>query len=85
MGFKEGKENEILEHEFFRSSQWDALTQRQLPPPFIPSPGLNVDLEFIQARPELSETSGMYTTANPEDFKNMFDGFDFYNAKFYNT
>lgn len=42
---------------------------------------MNVDQEFLEARPVLSEIQGSYTDTS-DRYKDAFQGFDFYNADF---
>ncbi|KAG8005510.1 Protein kinase C theta type [Nibea albiflora] len=76
-----GVKGNIREHNFFSSTDWKALEQRQVAPPFRPtltsaSDCSNFDKEFINEKPRLS--CGDRTLINSVD-QTMFRNFSFVN------
>uniref|UniRef100_A0A3Q0QYS0 Protein kinase C n=1 Tax=Amphilophus citrinellus TaxID=61819 RepID=A0A3Q0QYS0_AMPCI len=76
-----GIKGNIRQHSFFSSTDWNALEQRQVPPPFkpiitSPSDCSNFDKEFINEKPRLSCADR--TLINSVD-QTMFKNFSFIN------
>uniref|UniRef100_A0A3Q3W3Q0 Protein kinase C n=1 Tax=Mola mola TaxID=94237 RepID=A0A3Q3W3Q0_MOLML len=76
-----GVKGDIRQHSFFSSTDWNALEQQQVAPPFrptltSPSDCSNFDKEFINEKPRLSYADG--TLINSVD-QTMFRKFSFVN------
>lgn len=76
-----GVKGNIRQHPFFRETDWSALEERQVEPPFKPTVKSandcsNFDKEFINEKPRLSVTDRMMINSMDQS---MFENFSFIN------
>lgn len=63
---------DIKEHKWFKNVSWDALANKQLPPPFQPGVKSADDTTMFQSYPESTESSCEKIN---KDEQKLFEGF----------
>jgi protein kinase X len=64
---KRGSE-EVKDHKWFKGVDWDIVTTREIPPPWVPKVRNNTDTQYFEKYPDSVETPSVPTKAQQEHF-----------------